>query len=94
VISASPVHHCQYCGGYTVNDSRGQCSACGGPRNASAAYVQRVNVVVTPELLADSVVSEVVIRNMLAGVFTGEMSYAGKEPMPISTDIDIRVARY
>ena len=24
--------HCQYCGGITVDDARGHCGACGGPR--------------------------------------------------------------
>lgn len=30
----SPAKHaCGYCGGHTVDDSRGNCAACGGPRS-------------------------------------------------------------
>lgn len=34
VSSQREKHHCQYCHGYTTDDSVGNCAACGGPRNA------------------------------------------------------------
>jgi hypothetical protein len=29
----SDVYECKWCGGWTYNDDRGHCRACGGPRN-------------------------------------------------------------
>ncbi len=32
----SDVHSCKWCGGYTKNDMRGNCAACGAPRSDDA----------------------------------------------------------
>lgn len=40
------LHGCTFCGGYTKNDARGHCAACGGPRSNSK-YIEEMEAGLT-----------------------------------------------